>query len=479
MKQTNNFKVLFVVSGLLLVLSMSLTLINYAISLNSVQKDLVTRSLPLSVDNIYTEIQTHIIEPSLISSMMATDTFVKDWLRNEENNTDKIRSYLETIRNKYGLFVTFLVSEKTQNYYTHKGFLEKLDQNKTDNRWYFEFKDSPEEHEINLDYNENLDNSLMMFINYKIYDSKYHFLGATGIGHKISYIDGMLKRFHEEYKFKVCFLNEDGDVILAQRNVKHIKNIKQDPQWLLNRDEILSPVSKVFKYKRDENEYLLKTKYIPELHLYLVVEAKIEDFTQNVNQAFYFNLTISLLFTFVVAVVILITIKNYNHRLSFMAEHDALTELYNRRFFEDRMEHFYQLSKRTKEPLSLLFLDLDNFKQINDKLGHHTGDKVLKRIAEILKLYIRQTDIVSRWGGEEFIIGLINTNAENANTIAEKLRSMIEGDLMLQQLVQYNVTASFGVTQCKEDESLEHTIARVDNAMYEAKKEGKNKVSSI
>ncbi|QOP40719.1 sensor domain-containing diguanylate cyclase [Sulfurimonas marina] len=479
MKKTNSFKILFVVSGLLLVLSISLTLINYAISLNSVQKDLATRSLPLSVDNIYTEIQTHIIEPSLISSMMATDTFVKDWLRNEENNTEKIRSYLETIRNKYGLFVTFLVSERTQNYYTHKGFLEKLDQNKTDNRWYFEFKDSAEEHEINLDYNENIDNSLMMFINYKIYDSKYHFLGATGIGHKISYIDSMLKRFHEEYKFKVCFLSEDGKVVLAQRSVEHIKNLNEDPEWFGKRDEILSPISKVFHYKRDGNEYLLKTKYIPELHLYLLVEAKIDDFIQNVNQAFYFNLSISLLFTFVVAVIILITIKNYNQRLSFMAEHDALTELYNRRFFEDRMEHLYQLSKRTKEPLSLLFLDLDDFKQINDKLGHHTGDKVLKRIAEILKLYIRQTDIVSRWGGEEFIIGLINSNAQNAKDIAEKLRLMIESDLVLQQLVQANVTASFGVTQCKEDEALEHTIARVDNAMYEAKKEGKNKVSSI
>lgn len=479
MKQTNNFKVLFVVSGLLLVLSLSLTLINYAISLNSVQKDLATRSLPLSVDNIYTEIQTHIIEPSLISSMMANDTFVKDWLVSKEADEEKIRSYLETIRNKYGLFVTFLVSEKTQKYYTHKGFLEKLDQNKTDNKWYFSFKELPEEHEINLDYNQNLDNSLMMFINYKIYDSKYHFLGATGIGHKISYIDGMLKRFHEEYKFKVCFLNDKGDVILAQRSVQPIKNINEDPQWLEIRDEILSPVSKIFKYERDSNEYLLKTKYIPELHLYLLVEAKIDDFTQNINSAFYLNLSISLLFTFVVAVIILITIKKYNHRLSFMAEHDALTGLYNRRYFEERMEYFYQLSKRTKEPLSLLFLDIDDFKQVNDKFGHHVGDKVLKRIAEILKLYIRQTDIVSRWGGEEFIVGLINTNLENANAIAEKLRVMIEGDLVLQQLVQENITASFGITQCKEDELLEHVIARADNAMYDAKRDGKNKVSLL
>ncbi|MFT7859498.1 MAG: sensor domain-containing diguanylate cyclase [Sulfurimonas sp.] len=460
-------------------MSISISLINYAISLNSVQKDLVTRSLPLSVDNIYTEIQTHLIEPSLIASMMATDTFVKEWLVNQEEDTAKITSYLETIKNKYGLFVTFLVSEKTKHYYTNDGFLESVEQNKTENRWYFTFKKLPEEHEINLDYNEHLDNSLMMFINYKIFDSNYHFLGATGIGHKISYIDKMLQRFKEEYNFRVCFLNEQGDIVLAQKTHENIKNISQDPQWSALQEDIISPVSKVFKYKRGSDEYLLKTKYIPELHLYLLVEAKIADFTQSVNSAFYFNLSISLLVTLIVAVVILFTIKNYHKKLTFMAQNDSLTMIYNRRAFEEQMEYFYQLSKRTKKPLSLVFLDIDDFKEVNDKYGHQVGDDVLRRIAEILKTDIRQTDIVARWGGEEFIIGLINTDRKNAEAIAKKLRLLIEGDLVLQQLLQRSITASFGVTESKEDELLHHMFARVDNAMYEAKRSGKNRVLSI
>ncbi|MDH4945475.1 sensor domain-containing diguanylate cyclase [Sulfurimonas sp. C5] len=478
MKSSNNFKVLFIVSGLLLILSLSLSLINYIISLNSVQKELVNRALPLSVDNIYTEIQTHLIEPNLISSMMASDTFVKDWLINEEDNSDKITSYLETIRNKYGLFVTFLVSEKTKNYYTQKGFLESLDNNKTDNKWYFAFKDSAEEHEINLDYNSNLDNSLMMFINYKIFDSKYHFLGATGIGHKISYIDGMLKRFREEYKFKVCFLSEEGNVVLAERSQKHIQRIQEDPQWLKVKDDILSSSSKLLKYKRNSEEYILKTKYIPELHLYLLVEAKINDFTENAHQAFYLNVSISLFFTLIVTVIILLTIKKYNKTLSFMAQHDPLTELYNRRSFEDKMKYLHQLSKRNKEPLSFLFLDMDNFKHINDKYGHSVGDEVLKRVAEILQQHVRQTDVVARWGGEEFIVAL-STHLENAQKIAEKLRIAINTDIVLNELVEEDVTSSLGITACKEDEPLEHVIVRVDNAMYEAKRSGKNRVISL
>lgn len=477
MKTTHNFQVLFIVLGLLLILSISLSVINYLNSLKSVQTNLITRELPLSVDNIYTEIQTHLIEPSLISSMMATDTFVKDWLKEEEKNSEKITSYLESIKNKYGLFVTFLVSEKTKKYYTHKGFLEYLDENKTDNKWYFKFKDFPDEHEINLDYNGNIDNSLMMFINYKIFDSQYHLLGVTGIGHKISYIDGMLKRFREEYKFKVYFLNEKGEVVLAERNQNHVQNIEEDSEWLKIKDRILS-TSEFLQYKRGSDEHILKTKYIAELQLYLLVEAKIADFTENVDKAFYFNLSVSLFFTFIVAVIILITIKNYNDKLAFLAQRDPLTELFNRRSFEEKTQYLLQLSKRNKEPLSFLFLDLDNFKSINDKYGHAIGDDVLKRTAEILKQHVRQTDVVARWGGEEFIVAL-TTNIENANQIAEKLRLAIERDPSLQTLVEKHVTASMGITQSQEDESLENVIARVDHAMYEAKRNGKNKVFKV
>lgn len=219
-QKKSQFRILFIVSGLLLFLSIVISLINYVISLNSVQKDLLERSLPLSVENIYTEIQTHLIEPNLISSMMSHDTFVKEWLITEEENSDKIKSYLETIRNKYGLFVTFFVSEKTKKYYTHDGFLEVIDQNKTDNKWYFEFKNIPESHEINLDYNTNLHNSLLMFINYKIYDEQHHLLGATGVGHKVSYINEMLQRFHDKYKLRVAFLNQSGDIVLISRDEK-------------------------------------------------------------------------------------------------------------------------------------------------------------------------------------------------------------------------------------------------------------------
>ena len=145
-----DYRIVFIITALLFTLSTSLTVVNYFISIESTQSQLKNSSLPLTVDNIYTEIQKQIIEPNLISSMMAHDTFMKDWLTHEENNTDKIVRYLDTIQNKYKMSTTFFVSEKTKNYYTASGFIEKVKPENPNNAWYFSFKNNPELHEINI-----------------------------------------------------------------------------------------------------------------------------------------------------------------------------------------------------------------------------------------------------------------------------------------------------------------------------------------
>ena len=207
------------------------------ISLKNTEEHLKNQSLPLSLDNIYTDIQKHIVEPYLVSSMMANDTFVKDWLVHNENDSTKIIKYLNTIKNKYKMFSTFLVSDSTMSYYTYNGFVENIKKENPTNKWYFDFKDSQKHHEINLDFNENLANSMMMFINYKIYDSSFQILGATGIALKISYIDDMLKMFRQKHNFIVTFYDKNAKVVLAEKGMR-------DDRFLLSKD-----VSKELKDK--------------------------------------------------------------------------------------------------------------------------------------------------------------------------------------------------------------------------------------
>lgn len=472
-----NYRIVLIITFLLVALSVSMSVLNYAVSLQSTQKQLAERSLPLTVDNIYTEIQKHIIEPNLVSSMMAHDTFLKAWLIHDESDVDKISNYLETIKNKFGMFTTFLVSDKTGSYYTADGFIEKVEENNPNNAWYFAFKKNQNAHEINLDFNSNIDQEMIMFINHKIMDEQFHMIGATGIGLKISYINDMLKRFRQHYQFKVLFLNEEGEVVLNERGIHAIKQLKEVPELYALKDDIVSKSGSVLKYDKDGETYLLNTKYIPELDLYLLVEAKVAQFTQEVTQTFYINLMLSLLVTALITFIILMAVKSHHRQLEYLAHNDTMTGLPNRRAFDETFRRLYLLQKRNAKPVSLLFFDVDDFKQINDSLGHYAGDRALVRIAALLKESVRETDLSARWGGEEFIVALIDTGVDDAYVIAEKIRESIESDAVLRQIADHPVTASFGLTGSMEHDTIEAMLKRADDALYEAKAQGKNKIA--
>lgn len=153
------------------------------------------------------------------------------------------------------------------------------------------------------------------------------------------------------------------------------------------------------------------------------------------------------------------------------ASKDALTNLFNRGKFNDVLSKEISLAQTTKSPLSIIFLDIDHFKAVNDTYGHDIGDYVLIEIAKILTSTIRQGDFVARWGGEEFVITLQSTTAEQASILANKIRKNIEN---------YNFknggkqTVSLGVTQYIYQESQSDFIKKVDEALYEAKASGRN-----
>ncbi len=156
---------------------------------------------------------------------------------------------------------------------------------------------------------------------------------------------------------------------------------------------------------------------------------------------------------------------------------DELTKSYNHRFFQEVLSHQIAESIRNKEPLSLIMLDIDNFKMVNDRYGHQTGDIVLMEIASIMKERIRNSDILSRYGGEEFTIILPKTTAEKCFNLAEDLRSAIEErKISSVDGKTLSVTVSIGISEFPSHaEDKSDLIAAADRALYISKKEGKNK----
>ncbi len=172
-------------------------------------------------------------------------------------------------------------------------------------------------------------------------------------------------------------------------------------------------------------------------------------------------------------------VKRYKKRakhLELEANTDPLTNIPNRRSLNAKLTDEYERFKRYKAPCSILLLDLDKFKSINDSFGHSTGDSVLVKIAYILKKNIRACDFIGRFGGEEFLIILPQTELDDALQIAEKLRKIIDKSKFYYQNEQVHVAVSIGVTHFIEDDSVKVAFERADLALYAAKKTGRNKV---
>ena len=164
-----------------------------------------------------------------------------------------------------------------------------------------------------------------------------------------------------------------------------------------------------------------------------------------------------------------VKIKELEH----MASTDTLTKLFNRSKLNDVLEKEMALSTAISSPLSIIFIDIDHFKNVNDTYGHDVGDKVLVAIAKIISSSTRIGDIAARWGGEEFMITLQATDAANASILAEKLRVSVETFTFP---IVGQLTISLGVTEYMNNESEEKFIKRVDSALYEAKESGRNRV---
>ena len=157
-----------------------------------------------------------------------------------------------------------------------------------------------------------------------------------------------------------------------------------------------------------------------------------------------------------------------------ISTHDYLTNKYNRSFFDQRAKEMIQTKERYHHPLSLLMIDLDFFKKVNDIYGHMIGDEVLITVSDAISSILRKTDILARFGGEEFIVLLPETNLENAVVTAEKVRAKVEDTIFSHNI---KITISIGAAEHEEGESLDDLYRNADNALYTAKESGRNQVA--
>ncbi len=169
--------------------------------------------------------------------------------------------------------------------------------------------------------------------------------------------------------------------------------------------------------------------------------------------------------------------QNYQQSLFRAANIDNLTQLYNKKYFIDALSKEFSFSKRNNQPLSLMMIDIDKFKGINDTYGHIAGDLVLKTVGQYLLKHLRHENVAARFGGEEFAVILRNVDSDMALVIGERLRVAIENERVNYRNQSIGVTVSIGIAtlQTKNFETIEDLIRSADENLYEAKESGRNR----
>ena len=170
-----------------------------------------------------------------------------------------------------------------------------------------------------------------------------------------------------------------------------------------------------------------------------------------------------------------LSIEGLNEQLLKMSRVDGLTQLYNRRYWQERFQSMYRLAKRRESPITAVMLDIDHFKAVNDNYGHQAGDKVIQALAGVIRREVRETDLAGRYGGEEFAIILCDAAGTDALQVAQRIRRAVEATEVTHDGHTIHFTVSLGLAELSRRFSSEmQWLDSADQALYEAKENGRN-----
>ncbi|GAA4503907.1 sensor domain-containing diguanylate cyclase [Pseudaeromonas paramecii] len=446
--------------------------LSYRVARDSLGEQIAQDALPLTSDNLYSEIQQDLIRPVFISSLMAQDTYVRDWALRGEQQQDPIIKYLKEIQSRYNTVTSFFVSERTRRYYHTSGVLKEVSRQDPGDAWYFRALALPkgEDFEINIDHDTANRQNLVVFVNYRVYDYAGNPIGVTGVGLAVTKVQQLVETYQTRYHRRVYFVDKEGQVAL-QAQADHRKSLFDEPGLAALATQILTQPAGSFRYERDGHPVFVASRWVEPFKWYLMVEQEATPFDGRLWNTLLTNLLLTLGIGLGVLLVAHVTFRGYQQRLERMASTDKLTGALNRQVFEEQLHLLHQLAARRQQPLALAMLDLDHFKRVNDDFGHLVGDQVLKQFAHLCSLGIRKSDLLCRWGGEEFVLVLPDCPLAEAMQRVEGLRSRLAS-----QSFKPPITLSAGLVVVADGETVDQALQRADAALYRAKDAGRNRL---
>lgn len=477
--------------ALILLIGFAVTSVfSYLSSRDLIRANLSNKELPLTGDNVYSEIQKDILRPVFISSQMAQNTFMRDWLLAGQRDVAQLTRYLKEIKVTYNTVTAFLVTDINKTYYHFSAPPRIVREDVPSDAWYFRSRTLKDAYEINVDQDQANRNVLTIFINHRMlgYDGEY--LGITGVGLTFSNISALIAEYEHKYERHIYFVDATGAVVVsadksnaARRNIKEMAGLRDIA------DAILAGKAEPLRLQYvsregnsggngNERQVQLNSRYVPELKWHLLVEQDSSEAVKPVLRVLFINLGFSAIAAMLVFWLTLKAVRHQQRQLENLASTDSLTGLLNRQEAQLRIKRSMRQQSSSGDIATGLFFDVDYFKKINDSAGHQVGDAALIAISRALLQQIPPNAILARWGGEEFFIYLPQANLASGAALAEAIRLAVLQVKVPGFDANAQVSISCGVGALMPNETFENFFARVDAALYRAKARGRNCVET-
>jgi len=465
-------------AGLLMLGFLATSIVSYRLAHQMLGERIVEDALPLTSDNIYSELERDLLRSILISSLMAHDTFVREWSMEGEQDPGRIIRYLGEIKRRYETTTAFFVSEHTRRYYHPDGVLKTVSEGDPGDAWYFRVREMSAPYEVNVDTDTADPGRVTIFINYRVTGLDGEYLGATGIGLAVSLVADLIESYQRRYGRQVYFVDREGEVALHGKAYSGASRLQETPGLGRLATRILANPSTSLSYQRPDGETVyLNSRLVPEFDWHLIVEQSRSQADTRLLNVLVLNVLAALVATALVLVIGYLVVRGHHRRLEEMATTDKLTGAANRHVLPLVFDRLAGAAARHGEPLAVIVVDVDHFKEINDALGHHAGDELLRHVSGILRGNLREADCLCRWGGDEFVLLLTQCTSADAATVGEKIRLAMHERVLHLPGAERQVSVSIGGAQHRTGEPLSALIERADRALYESKRAGRDRVT--
>lgn len=452
------------------------------------ERRLLAKNLYLTSEHAFIELEKSVAMAESLPAKLIADPAILDWLNNAENSAETLQTHLSEQQKRNPKLTLQVAQLDAQSAIDSKGAVKKLEHTNPNDTWFFQAKSNPNSPIKSL----SIEGDSHDLVKFSLTEAIHNQDGAlVGFIHQTESSDRVKKKIEEltlKCECKIYLVDAKLNPVFASAEIKRLRsNFLTSAQFqrlalshFSNKKADSPNELRVTEFHEAKEHFSLATKNLPSLNAILLVEQDLKnDLAPSLNPL-WIKGGIYGGCSFIILMIVFLRLRQFKQQLERTAATDRLTSLPNRQAFDFIFQQAMADSERSRQTLCVALIDVDHLKKVNEKNGHLIGDHVLKEIALIAKRSLRDSDIICRWGGEEFLILLKNCSLEKATSIAENLRNTIANndfsrttDLAKKRLV---ITVSMGVAECKVHETDDSVFERAEVALKQAKENGRNGV---